>query len=68
MADNYGTDVQLGADGLNPQFPLISGHRVVGYNFFRRITTPSNLPAYRATPSTSPRTPVPSSTSKPPDG
>jgi len=47
VADNYGTDVQLGADGLNPQFPLISGHRVVGYNFFRRITTPSNLPAYK---------------------
>lgn len=47
MADDYGTDVILGADGLNPQFPLVSGPRVVGYNFFRRITTPPNLPAFK---------------------
>lgn len=47
MATNYGTDVRLGATGLDPQWPLINGKAVVAYNLFRRCTTSEKLPAYK---------------------
>jgi hypothetical protein len=47
VADNYGTDVLLGATGLDSSYPLISGPKVVAYNLFRRCTTDESLPAYK---------------------
>jgi hypothetical protein len=47
VADNLGTDVFLGATGIPPGFPLISGKSVVAYNLFRRCTTSEKLPAYK---------------------
>ncbi|HNB04318.1 MAG TPA: hypothetical protein PKV97_00180 [Thauera aminoaromatica] len=46
MADNYGSDILLGATGIDPRFPIITGGAVVAYNIFRRVTTKETLPAY----------------------
>lgn len=46
MADNYGTDILLGAMGIDPRFPRVSGGTAVAYNVFRRVTTKETLPAY----------------------
>lgn len=45
--DDYGTDVALFNRGLSPQWPLVSGDRTLGYNFFRRLTTRPSMPAYK---------------------
>ncbi len=47
MATYYGTDLFLGATGIDPRFSLITGKAVVAYNLFRRFTTAFNLPAYK---------------------
>jgi hypothetical protein len=47
VATNYGTDFFLGATGINPGFPLVSGKATVAYNLFRRWTTNERLPAFK---------------------
>jgi hypothetical protein len=47
VVTNYGTTFLLGATGINPGFPLVSGKAAVAYNLFLRWTTNDQLPAFK---------------------